>query len=150
MNESTELTHTGFAVCVEDIEAAYEFMLAYAAQGRDREPTGSTPSIRGMLQNLAHGLQQLPAAAKAQLDELSTSTDAGVALSEFLQQLGEDARRALKAVHLVQTAPVLSSQLIDNLNASAHLRCVLTDIFVLDEAMQQHGVAAAQSSSPIS
>ena len=52
---------------------------------------------------------------------------------------------ALTFVNVVLTAPGLSSQLIDNLNASAHLRCVLTDIFVLDEALQQHARAALAS-----
>jgi hypothetical protein len=30
----------------------------------------------------------------------------------------------------------LSSQLIDNLNASIHIRALLTDIFLIDEALK--------------
>jgi hypothetical protein len=33
----------------------------------------------------------------------------------------------------VLSKPDISSQLVDNLNASIHLRAVLTDIFLLDE-----------------
>ena len=44
----------------------------------------------------------------------------------------------MNVLRVVLTAPALSSQLIDNLNASVALRCLLTDLFVLDEAIQQH------------
>ena len=33
----------------------------------------------------------------------------------------------------------ISSQLVDNLNASIHLRTLLTDIFLIDEALKASG-----------
>jgi hypothetical protein len=34
----------------------------------------------------------------------------------------------------------IGSQMIDNLNASIHLRALLTDLFLLDEALKISGV----------
>ena len=47
--------------------------------------------------------------------------------------LDRDARNSLAAVQLVLAQPAISSQLIDNLNASIHLRALLTDLFLIDE-----------------
>jgi len=43
------------------------------------------------------------------------------------------ARAALK---VVLTRQGISSQLVDNLNVSTHLRALLTDLFLLDEAVK--------------
>ena len=129
-----------FAACVEKIESAYEYMLAYAAQGRDREPSGggAGPSIRSFLNELETGLVHVTSAARLTMAELQASVEALQALEIFSEQLQVDAGRALSVLRVVLTAPALSSQLIDNLNASVALRCLLTDLFVLDEAIQQH------------
>jgi hypothetical protein len=50
-----------------------------------------------------------------------------------------DAGNALAAVRLVLLQPSIGSQLIDNLNASIHLRALLTDLFLLDEALKITG-----------
>jgi len=51
----------------------------------------------------------------------------------FLAVLDRDARDSLAALELVLSQPSISSQLIDNLNASIHLRALLTDLFLLGE-----------------
>ena len=51
----------------------------------------------------------------------------------FLSVLGRDAGDALAAMALVLAQPAISSQLVDNLNASIHLRALLTDLFLVDE-----------------
>ena len=46
------------------------------------------------------------------------------------------------AVRLALAVPSIGSQLIDNLNASIHVRTLLTDVFLLDEALKaatRHG-----------
>jgi hypothetical protein len=140
MNKQTAQADPDFAACVEKIEAAYEYMLAYAAQGREREPSGggAGTSIRVFLNELENGLQHLTSAARMKMAELQASVEALQALEVFSEQLQTDAERALNVLRVVLTAPALSSQLIDNLNASVALRCLLTDLFVLDEAIQQH------------
>ena len=50
--------------------------------------------------------------------------------------LARDARDSLAAVELVLAQPAISSQLIDNLNASIHLRALLTDLFLIDEILK--------------
>jgi hypothetical protein len=54
----------------------------------------------------------------------------------FLTVLERDSENALAVVQLVLAQPKLSSQLIDNLNASMHLRSLLTDIFLIDELVK--------------
>jgi hypothetical protein len=56
--------------------------------------------------------------------------------SAFLAVLERDARDSLAAIQLVLAQPTISSQLIDNLNASIHLRALLTDLFLIDEILK--------------
>ena len=49
--------------------------------------------------------------------------------------LERDAADSLAAVRLVLAQPAISSQLVDNLNASIHLRALLTDLFLIDEIL---------------
>ena len=54
----------------------------------------------------------------------------------FTEALDADSRRAQGAIRLVLAQQGISSQLIDNLNASIHLRALLTDLFLVDEAFK--------------
>jgi len=58
--------------------------------------------------------------------------------------LADDAERAASAVQVVLSVRNISSQLVDNLNASMHLRTLLTDMFLLDEALSSASQAAPQ------
>ena len=57
--------------------------------------------------------------------------------------LARDAADSVAAVELVLAQPAISSQLIDNLNASIHLRALLTDLFLLAEILETHQARAA-------
>jgi hypothetical protein len=114
---------------IEAIEQAYELMLAYAAQGRQNDVDDSS-SIRRFLRN-----------ADAALDGLAASLRASVAAraddyADFIAVLEQDARNTRAALRLVLAQRALSSQLIDNLNASIHIRALLTDIFLIDETLK--------------
>ena len=125
----------GFAACVESIESAYEFMLAYAAQGRDKEGVGGDgPSIRNFLTGMSAALEQVGGAAKTQ--SKTTNADNVTQLHAYIDVLGQDAGRAKAAVDLALSMPVITSQLVDNLNASIHLRACLTSMFLMDEALK--------------
>jgi hypothetical protein len=50
--------------------------------------------------------------------------------------LDRDARDSLAAIELVLAQPSISSQLVDNLNASVHLRTLLTDLFLVGEILR--------------
>jgi hypothetical protein len=110
------------------IEECYEFMLAYAAQG-----VADGTEIREYLGRAVHALTGLGAAARQELD------------SPFVAVLDRDATDALAAVELVLGQPAISSQLIDNLNASIHLRALLTDLFLVDEVLKAQKVLRSVS-----
>lgn len=117
------------------IEECYEFMLAYAAQGVVEE-AGSSASgqLRTFLQRAELALDGLAGSCRAAVDEDGLQpVDRYVA---FIDVLDRDARSALAAVGLVLAQPSISSQLIDNLNASIHLRALLTDLFLIDEILK--------------
>jgi len=120
----------------ETIEQAYEFMLAYAAQGL----SGDTASQSG------GQLRELLSRAAAALDGLSDQYAALVdadrpqsrdKFTAFLQVLGRDAADARAAMELVLAQPSISSQVVDNLNASIHVRALLTDLFLIDEIVKK-------------
>ena len=48
----------------------------------------------------------------------------------------DDAGDASAAIQLVLSLPAIGSQVIDNLNASIHLRALLTDLFLIDEVLK--------------
>jgi hypothetical protein len=50
--------------------------------------------------------------------------------------IDRDARDAQAAVQLVAAQPSIGSGVIDNLNASIHLRALLTDLFLIDEVLK--------------
>ena len=117
------------------IEECYEFMLAYAAQGLRTEPGGGTGSqLRSMLTRADEALDGL--------DDLFTKIVSAETLQPldkyeaFIAVLGRDARDARAAIGLVLAQSSISSQLIDNLNASIHLRALLTDLFLIDEVLK--------------
>lgn len=121
-------TGTELREAIETIERAYEFMLAYAAQGRDFEDTdGTGPSIRAYLTDLAGALSRIG-------DLVSDCGAEEKGFARFQALLAADADKSLAAVEMVLLVSSISSQLIDNLNASIHLRALLTDLFLFDEA----------------
>jgi hypothetical protein len=68
-----------------------------------------------------------------------TGTVSAIKLDEcasFFDALDRDAAVSAAAARLVLSRKDLSSQLIDNLNASIHLRALLTDIFLIDEILK--------------
>jgi hypothetical protein len=114
------------------VEECYEFMLAYAAQGLVSEDGSRSGSqIRESLRRAVDALSGLAdACATAVTVDAPDSADKYLA---FLAVVDRDARDAVSALELVLTQPAISSQLIDNLNASIHLRAVLTDLFLLSD-----------------
>jgi hypothetical protein len=117
------------------IEEAYEFMLAYAAQGLASDAGSSAGSqVRGFLSRLDAALDGVAEVFRAVVaGEQPPGADQSQA---FIGVLERDAHAAQAAVRLVLAQPGISSQLVDNLNASIHLRALLTDIFLVDEVLK--------------
>jgi len=130
----------------EIIEECYEFTLSYAARGlsggdgsdagkqlRERL-TRALAAMRGLEQSCAEAMRQ----------EHLTPAEKYLA---FFAVLKRDAEGAMAAIDLVLAQPAIGSQLIDNLNASIHLRALLADLFlvteILDVRQKQAGTQAA-------
>jgi hypothetical protein len=59
--------------------------------------------------------------------------------------LDRDSGDSLAAIEMVLAQPAISSQLIDNLNASIHLRALLTDLFLLGEILRKQSQPAVEA-----
>src|SRR5882757_2290307 len=130
----------------EAIEECYEFMLAYAAQGLSSdEGSASGRQVREFLNRAAEALTGLAESCAAAMRE--ESGERGDRLEAFWAVLDRDARDSLAAMELVLAQPAISSQLIDNLNASMHVRALLTDVFLLGEVLRTPQAAANRTAS---
>ncbi len=114
------------------IEECYEFMLAYAAQGLPSdEGSRSGGQIREYLGRAVKAISGLADSCATAVKQ--ERLDPAEKYSAFFAVLQRDASDSLAAVELVLAQPVIGSPLIDNLNASIHLRALLTDLFLLTE-----------------
>ena len=111
------------------VEECYEYMLAYAGQGTVTEG----PQIRSFMRRGEEAVAALVEFSSKFGRELRTAAPQYAA---FLDIVGADARASHAAMQLVLAQTAISSQLVDNLNASIHLRALLTDLVLLDEALK--------------
>lgn len=119
----------------DTIEEAYEFALAYAAQGLSGdEGAASTGQVREFLERFTTALDGLPDLLRAIVERERLGPAARY--TTFIDILAADARAARAAVELALAQPAISSQLVDNLNASIHVRALLTDLFLIDEIIK--------------
>jgi hypothetical protein len=117
------------------IEECYEFMLAYAAKGIPTDTGGNRSSeIREFLQRAANAIGEIVKSCGSTVRE--ENRPAAETFNAFLAVLDRDARASLAAFELVLAQPSISSQLVDNLNASIHLRALLTDLFLVGEILR--------------
>ncbi len=121
---------------IDAIESAYEYFLAYAAQGRttDSGAGGANSDVREHLESMRSALDGLAGVAQACAAELDPGLVEGT--EAFIAAIENDSSVAGSIVSLVLAKSDISSQLIDNLNASIHIRALLTDLFVIDEALK--------------
>jgi hypothetical protein len=114
----------------ETIEECYEFTLSFAARGLASDEgselrehlTRAVAAMRGLEQSCAEAIEQEPLAPARKYEA-------------FFAVLKRDAESALAAMELVLAQPTIGSQLIDNLNASIHLRALLADLFLITEIL---------------
>ena len=104
---------------IEAVESGYEFLLAYAAQGRESDQGSEVRDTLMAMHDAAAGIDE------------SMATGGG-----FAEIVADDARKSLAAINLVLAQDPISSELVDNLNVSIHLRALLTDLFLLSETLQ--------------
>ena len=123
------------------IEECYEFMLAYAAQGiPGDEGSQSGGEIREYLGRAVSAISGLAESCATALRQ--ERLEPVQRYQAFFEVLDRDADDSLAAIELVLAQPTISSQLIDNLNASIHLRALLTDLFLLSETVKSQRTQA--------
>ena len=110
---------------IETIEAGYEFLLAYAAQGRPAsdETDGPGPHARPTITGMVEAMAKI-------IETFSISKD------DFEQLIAADCVKASAALSFLLRQEKIGSEVVDNLNASIHLRAVLTDLFLYSEALR--------------
>ena len=120
---------------IDTIEESYEFFLAYAAQGLSGEGAErKSGEVRAFLERMNEALIGLGQAVSMIVrDEKLTPVESYQGMIDVLDR---DASSTQAAVQLVLAQAVISSQLIDNFNASIHVRALLTDLFLLDEVLK--------------
>ncbi len=125
----------------ETIEACYEFTLSYAARGLASED-GSNAG-RQVREHLARAAEAMRGLAQSCAEALEQEQLAPAEKYEaFFEVLKRDAEGAIAAVELVLAQPAIGSQLIDNLNASIHLRALLADLFLVTEILESRQTRA--------
>jgi len=115
----------------EKIEESYEFMLAYAAQGRKREVeegAGGESQIRNYLKRFVGALGTLETA-------LAEGGLGGPEAAPFAERMGHDIAVARSVLEILLARPSISSDMIDNTNGLIALRAFLTDVFFVDQAV---------------
>lgn len=122
---------------IETIESGYEFLLAYAAQGRPAGvESGPGPHAQPTIQGMADAMAAL----------ISAFADSGDA---FEKVIAEDCARAGAALGFILKQNKIGSEMVDNLNASIHLRAVLTDLFLYSEVLKPSSAADLAAPSAV-
>jgi Mg2+ and Co2+ transporter CorA len=123
------------------IEEAYEFMLAYAAQGLSGDAGSQTGGqLRHLLTKALKALGGLDALIVEIAEKEGLQPEQRY--RAFAAMLGRDADNTSTILQLVLSQTAISSQLVDNVNASIHVRTLLTDLFVIDEILSPQPSAA--------
>lgn len=121
---------------IEAIESGYEFLLAFAAQGRPaQDETGPGPHARPTLEGIAGAMKNIATAFADSKDD-------------FEQVIAKDCHNAGAALRFILNQKKIGSEIVDNLNASIHLRAVLTDLFLYSEALKPLDTGGDSSASP--
>ena len=122
---------------INTIEEAYEFFLAYASQGLSSDQENDTGrQAREYLKKADAALSGLPGVITKYVEQRGLTPTAPY--DQFVDVIAHDAKHAQAAIQLVLAQPAISSQMVDNLNASIHLRALLTDLFLIDEVFKSN------------
>jgi len=120
---------------IDVLERSYELQLAFAAQGVRRDADSKAGGeLRGLLVESVASLDGLAELVQKVMEEEEVGpADAARTLVSAVER---DAAITRASVRLILAREMFSSQLIDNLNASIHVRALLTDLFLVDELVR--------------
>jgi hypothetical protein len=111
------------------IERGYEYLLAYAAQGR-QDDAGT--ELRDTLARMHEALSSMQGSLRAAF--VDSPLPSGT--RDFTDAVERDVLVARGAIGLVLGRERITSLLVDNLNASVHVRALLTDLFLIEQALK--------------
>ena len=115
---------------IEIVEEAYEFMLAYAAQGRMDEGAGPDGAhIRTFLERFAEAAADMRTQTEALM---AGEKSAGGAL---LDSFRRDSDTILSVLRLLLAGKNISSEMVDNTNGLIVMRSYLTTVFFIDKVI---------------
>ena len=113
---------------IEIVEEAYEFMLAYAAQGRKSEAKEEGVSkIRDYLNRFSEALDRMA--------EVAPDIVPGSSGAAFRDRFVSDLTVVRSVIALLLDRPSISSDMVDNTNGLIAMRIFLTDLFFIDQAV---------------
>ena len=114
---------------IEIIERGYEYLLAYAAQGR-QDDAGT--ELREILTRMHEAMTHMQGSLRAAFAGLPAESGA----AHFTDAVESDVEVARGALGVVLSRSHIGSLLIDNFNASVHVRAMLTDLFLVEQALK--------------
>ena len=114
---------------IDVIERGYEYLLAYAAQGR-QDDAGT--ELRDTLARMHEALSSMQGSLRAAFAGLPEPTG----VTNFTDAVERDVLVARGAIGVVLSRERIASLLVDNLNASVHIRALLTDLFLIEQALK--------------
>tara|TARA_B100000029_G_scaffold124030_1_gene117494 strand:+ start:32 stop:412 length:381 start_codon:yes stop_codon:yes gene_type:complete len=114
---------------IEAVEEAYEFMLAYAAQGRAEEGAGPDGAqIREFLRQFDDAVS----AISGMIDDLPGIEEEKAG---FAASLKKDSETMSSVLRIMLSRDNVSSEMVDNANGMIAVRSYLTSLFFLDKAV---------------
>lgn len=114
---------------IDVIERGYEYLLAYAAQGR-QDDAGT--ELRDTLARMHQAMTDMQGSLRAVFADLPEPSGA----MHFTDAVERDVEIARGALGVVLSRQQIGSLLIDNFNASVHMRALLTDLFLIEQALK--------------
>ena len=116
---------------IETVEEAYEFMLAYAAQGRADEGAGADGAhIRTFLTRFERAVGDIADGLDA-IERLP----AGDAAGAFAGNLRRESEVVASVLRILLARDNISSEIVDNANGLIAVRAYLTSLFFLDKGV---------------
>ncbi|MFL2669619.1 MAG: hypothetical protein ACJ0HT_08620 [Alphaproteobacteria bacterium] len=124
MTNSTEIRKN-----IELVEEAYEFMLAYAAQGRADEGAGPDGAhIRTFLKQFSDATDRI-------IEDFDKLSEPNGAMETFIKSAESDAKTVKSVMAIMLQKENISSEMVDNANGLITVRSYLTALFFIDKAV---------------
>lgn len=116
---------------IETVEEAYEYMLAYAAQGRAEEGAGADGA------QIRTFLRQYSVAVDAIIEALDSIVESNAEAGIFVKNFRSESETMASVLNIMLARDNISSEVVDNANGLISVRAYLTSLFFMDKAILQ-------------